>query len=261
MSMGDVLLQGKHICKSYRQGKKSNQVLNDVDIEIYDGDFTVIMGSSGAGKSTLLYCLSGMDSISGGEVLYRGEEISRYSEKQMASLRTKEFGFVFQQTHLVSNLTLYENVAVAGYAGGGRKAKEVQDKVRELLARMCVEDAAMRFPSQVSGGEAQRAAIARAVINRPGILFADEPTGALNKSNSEEVLGLLSSLHREGQGIVMVTHDVRAALYGTRILYMEDGRILDELAIGKYEEREGKAASYQKEREKKITDWLSALHW
>ena len=179
MSMGDVLLQGKHICKSYRQGKKSNQVLNDVDIEIYDGDFTVIMGSSGAGKSTLLYCLSGMDSISGGEVLYRGEEISRYSEKQMASLRTKEFGFVFQQTHLVSNLTLFENIAVAGYAEGGRKAKEVQDKVRELLAGMCVEDAAMRFPSQVSGGEAQRAAIARAVINRPGMVFADEPTGSV----------------------------------------------------------------------------------
>ena len=258
MSTGDVLLQGKHICKSYQQGKKSNRVLNDVHIEIYDGDFTVIMGSSGAGKSTLLYCLSGMDSISDGEVLYRGEEISR-SEKQMTSLRTKEFGFVFQQTHLVSNLTLFENVAVAGYAGGGRKAKEVQDKVRELLARMCVEDAAMRFPSQVSGGEAQRAAIARAVINRPGMVFADEPTGALNKSSSEEVLGLLSSLHRGGQGIVMVT--VRVALYGTRILYMEDGRIIDELVMGEYEEKDGKAASYQKEREKKITDWLSALHW
>ena len=93
------------------------------------------------------------------------------------------------------------------------------------------------------------------------MVFADEPTGALNKSSSEEVLGLLSSLHRGGQGIVMVTHDVRVALYGTRILYMEDGRIIDELVMGEYEEKDGKAASYQKEREKKITDWLSALHW
>ena len=133
MSTGDVLLQGKHICKSYQQGKKSNRVLNDVHIEIYDGDFTVIMGSSGAGKSTLLYCLSGMDSISDGEVLYRGEEISRYSEKQMTSLRTKEFGFVFQQTHLVSNLTLFENVAVAGYAGGEERQKRFRIKLGNFL--------------------------------------------------------------------------------------------------------------------------------
>lgn len=261
MSTGNVLLQGRHICKSYQQGNKSNSVLHDVNIEIYDCDFTVIMGSSGAGKSTLLYCLSGMDSISDGKVLYQGEEISGYREKQMAALRIKEFGFVFQQTHLVSNLTLFENVAVAGYAGGERTAKEVQGRAEELLTRMCVGDAAMRFPSQVSGGEAQRAAIARAVINHPSLVFADEPTGALNKSNSEEVLGLLLGLHQDGQGIVMVTHDVRAALYGTRILYMEDGKILDELAIGEYEEKDGKETSYQKAREKKITEWLSALHW
>lgn len=261
MSTGDVLLQGRHIYKSYQQGKKSNFVLEDVNVEIYEDDFTVIMGSSGAGKSTLLYCLSGMDSISDGEVLYRGQNISRYREKQMATLRTKEFGFVFQQTHLVSNLTLFENVAVAGYVSGGRKAKEVQDSARELLARMRVEDAVTRFPSQVSGGEAQRAAIARAVINRPSLVFADEPTGALNKSNSEEVLGLLSDLHREGQGIVMVTHDVRAALHGTRILYMEDGRLLDELTMEECEKKDGKSASYQRAREKKIMDWLSGLRW
>lgn len=261
MSAGNVLLQGRHIYKSYRQGSKSISVLENVNVEIREGDFTVIMGSSGAGKSTLLYCLSGMDSLSDGEVLYRGKEISQYREKQMADLRTKEFGFVFQQTHLVSNLTLFENVAVAGYVSRGRKAKEVQDSARELLVKMRVEDAVMRFPSQVSGGEAQRAAIARAVINRPSLVFADEPTGALNKSNSEEVMGLLADLHRGGQGIVMVTHDVRAALYGMRILYMEDGKILDELAMGGCEEKDAKAASYQRAREKKIMDWLSALHW
>ena len=255
MSTKNVLLQGKHIYKSYKQGTKSNQVLNDVNVEIYKGDFTVIMGSSGAGKSTLLYCLSGMDSVSDGEVIYQGQEISQYGEKQMAVLRTEEFGFVFQQTHLVSNLTLFENVAVAGYAGRKRKTKEVQEKAGELLNRMCVEDAITRFPSQVSGGEAQRAAIARAVINHPSLVFADEPTGALNKSNSEEVLNLLTALHQEGQGILMVTHDVRAALRGTRILYMEDGRILDELAMGGYREED------ERERERKIIDWLSDLQW
>lgn len=261
MSTKNVVLQGKHICKSYKQGKKSNLVLNDVNVEIYEGDFTVIMGSSGAGKSTLLYCLSGMDSISDGQVLYRGKEISRYKEKQMSALRAKEFGFVFQQTHLVSNLTLFENVAVAGYADRERTAKEVQKKAEELLGRMCVEDARRRFPSQVSGGEAQRAAIARAVTHHPGLVFADEPTGALNKSNSEEVLGILADLHQEGQGIVMVTHDVRAALHGTRILYMEDGKILDELTLGEYREGDERETSYNRAREKKITDWLASLHW
>ncbi len=261
MTTKNVILQGKHICKSYKQGKEKNMVLEDVNVEIYEDDFTVIMGSSGAGKSTLLYCLSGMDSISSGQILYQGEEISQYKEKQMADLRTKGFGFVFQQTHLVSNLTLFENVAVAGYAGRERTAKEVSEKAAKLLDRMGVKDAGKRFPSQVSGGEAQRAAIARAVINHPSLVFADEPTGSLNKSNSVEVLGLLDDLHRDGQGIVMVTHDVRAALYGTRILYMEDGRILDELAMGEYEEKDEKAVSYQKAREKKIMDWLSALHW
>lgn len=179
MGTKKVLLQGKHMGKSYKQGAKSNQVLNDVNVEIYEGDFTVIMGSSGAGKSTLLYCLSGMDSVSDGEVIYQGKEISQYPEKQMAALRTKEFGFVFQQTHLVSNLTLFENVAVAGYVCKERKAKEVQEKAAELLGRMCVEDARTRFPSQVSGGEAQRAALARAVINHPSLVFADEPTGSV----------------------------------------------------------------------------------
>lgn len=261
MSTKKVLLQGKHIYKSYEQGAKSDQVLNDVNVEICEGDFTVIMGSSGAGKSTLLYCLSGMDSVSDGQVLYQGKEISHYREKQMADLRTKEFGFVFQQTHLVSNLTLFENVAVAGYLDRERKAKEVQEKAAELLGRMRVEDARTRFPSQVSGGEAQRAAIARAVINHPSLVFADEPTGALNKSNSEEVMDLLTALHQEGQGILMVTHDVRAALRGTRILYMEDGRILDELAMGGYQEENERAAGYHKAREKKIMDWLSDLQW
>ena len=131
----------------------------------------------------------------------------------------------------------------------------------ELLNRMCVEDARTRFPSQVSGGEAQRAAIARAVINHPSLIFADEPTGALNKSHSDEVLNILTALHQDGQGILMVTHDVRAALHGTRILYMEDGRIIDELAMDEYKEGDEGVASYHRAREKKIMDWLSDLQW
>ncbi len=253
--MKEVLLSAKGLCKQFPQDAGKEQILKEIDVDIYKGDFTVIMGSSGAGKSTLLYALSGMDGITAGKVLYRGEEISRYKERQMALLRSREFGFVFQQTHLVSSLSLFENVAVAGYLDSGKDAKTVRQRAEELLNRMGVEKAKDRFPSEVSGGEAQRAAIARAVINRPGLLFADEPTGALNKRNTDEVLKLLTGLADSGQSILMVTHDVRAAIRGTRILYLEDGKILDEMSMGVYREAEAK------EREKKLNDWLSALSW
>lgn len=252
--MREVLLAGKDICREF-QGNTRGMVLNHITLDIYAGDFTVIMGSSGAGKSTLLYALSGMDEITGGEIWYKGREISRFKEKQMSDLRTHEFGFVFQQTHLVSNLTLYENVVVAGYLGTDRKAKEVEQRADELLCQMGVEKAKDRLPSEVSGGEAQRAAVARAVINRPGILFADEPTGALNRQNTQEVLNLLTGLNKTGQSILMVTHDVRAAIRGSRILYLEDGKILDELNFPVYRDEAAK------DREIRLNEWLCALSW
>lgn len=271
--MRGELLSARGVKKEFtgRQGREL--VLNHIDLDIYEGDFTVIMGSSGAGKSTLLYALSGMDSVTEGKVLYRGAEISRYTERQMAALRSREFGFVFQQTHLVSSLSLFENVAVAGYLDSDRDAKvgirkapfmphsritdeeEVRKKAAELLERMNVKNAKDRFPSEVSGGEAQRAAIARAMINSPGLLFADEPTGALNKRNSDEVLNLFTGLNENGQSILMVTHDIRAAIRGTRILYLEDGKILDEMTFPAFQETDAKS------REQRLTEWLSVLSW
>lgn len=253
--MKEILLRGRALCKAFSQNGVSTAILDGIDIEINAHDFTVIMGPSGAGKSTLLYALSGMDAITGGEIIYKNEKISRFSENQMARLRSREFGFVFQQTHLVSNLTLYENVAVAGYVGKKRSPQETAERASALLEQMSVGGAKDRLPAQVSGGEAQRAAIARAMINDPGLLFADEPTGALNKSNSEDVLNLLSQLNQSGQSILMVTHDVRAALRGNRILYLEDGKVLDELNLPVYD------AGQLKERETQVNGWLSALQW
>lgn len=245
--MKEVILSGRKLCRSFG----NSTVMDNVDIDIYAGDFTVIMGPSGAGKSTLLYCLSGMDDPTSGQVLFKGQDISRLAEKGMAKLRAREFGFVFQQTHLVSNLTLFENVAVAGYAG---KSEEIDRQANELLEQMNVGSAKDRLPNQVSGGEAQRAAIARAMINHPALLFADEPTGALNKSNSQEVMNLLSQLNAQGQSILMVTHDTRAALRGNRLLYLEDGKIIDELELSSY-------SGDDREREQKITGWLSDMRW
>lgn len=158
--MRKALLTAKEIVKSYPGAQEP--VLNHISTEIYQGDFTIIMGPSGAGKSTLLYALSGMDALSSGKVLYQGQELGTLSEKKMAALRAREFGFVFQQTHLVSNLTLFENVAVAGYLEKGQSEKAVNERAESLLTQMHVEEAKDRLPSQASGGEAQRAAIARA---------------------------------------------------------------------------------------------------
>ncbi len=249
--MKKVLIKGKGICKSF----SGVQVLDHVDIDIFEGDFTVIMGASGAGKSTLLYALSGMDDITGGDVEFKEKKISNLQENKMAQLRAEEFGFVFQQTHLVSNLTLLENVAVAGYACRTKNIKNVRERAVQILSQMHVNRAKERLPHQVSGGEAQRAAIARAVINHPALIFADEPTGALNKANSEEVLELMTELNRNGQSILMVTHDIRSAVHGNRILYLEDGKILEELDLNVYGEDD------RKTRETKVSDWLSSLRW
>ncbi|QBE98352.1 Lipoprotein-releasing system ATP-binding protein LolD [Blautia producta] len=253
--MKKALLQGRGLTKVFTQGPVKNKVLDQIDVDIFEKDFTIIMGSSGAGKSTLLYALSQMDAVTEGTVTYEGKELTGLKEKQMAKLRAQEFGFVFQQTHLVSNLTLLENVAVAGFVSKKGSTSQIQSRAQTLLTQMGVEKAENRLPSQVSGGEAQRAAIARAMIGNPGLLFADEPTGALNRSHTQEVLDLLTALNQSGQSILMVTHDLRAAVRGNRILYLEDGKILDELKLPAYQ------AAQDRQREEKISQWLSKLQW
>lgn len=163
--MADILLRGERLSRIFEQGNRKNQILNEVDIEVYQNDFTVIMGSSGAGKSTLLYTLSGMDRNNTGKVFYHDFEITTLKEKQMAKIRAEEFGFIFQQMNLISNLTLMENILVAGYVGKKHTAREVKEYAGRLVRQMNLENACDRLPSQVSGGEAQRAAIARAIIS------------------------------------------------------------------------------------------------
>lgn len=248
--MKKALLSGRKIEKSFGE----NKVLNGIDIDIYPEDFTVIMGTSGSGKSTLLYMLSGMDKVSGGNISCNGNDITSASEKEMTKLRADDFGFVFQRTHLVSNLTLYENIVLAGYISGKITEEESVSRANELVEKMNLTEASTRLPSAVSGGEAQRAAVARAVISKPELLFADEPTGALNKSNTDEVLNLFTDLNSHGQTILLVTHDKEAALRGNRILYLEDGSVIGELNLDPYQGR-------NKQREEKISDWLESLRW
>ena len=247
--MKEVILSGKGMTKAFGD----NTVLHEIDVEIFSGDFTVVMGASGSGKSTLLYTLSGMDRLSSGQLFYQGQILTDASEKKLTKLRAEDFGFVFQSTHLISNLTLHENIRMAGLIGK-MTDRETKQRTDDFISWMKLDGAKDRLPSQVSGGEAQRAAVARAVINKPTLLFADEPTGALNKANSVEVLNLLSSLHAEGQSVLLVTHDKEAALRGNRILYLEDGAIIGELELPAY-------AGKDRSREEKLSAWLEGLGW
>lgn len=253
--MKTVILSAKGLCKSFAHNGGQLHVLSHIDLDIYQGDFTVIMGASGSGKSTLLYVLSGMDRATAGEVIYHGSDLVKMREKELAKLRYTDFGFIFQQMHLVSNLSLFENVAVPGYLNKSISAKAVKKRTDELLEKMSVIQIKTHLPSQVSGGEQQRCAVARAVINSPGLLFADEPTGALNRKNTTDVLNLLTELNDEGQSVLMVTHDIRAALRANRILYLEDGKIIGELTLPPYHAKE------ERSRETQVNAWLTSLEW
>ncbi len=253
--MKTVILSAKGLCKSFAHNGGQLHVLSHIDVDIYEGDFTVIMGASGSGKSTLLYALSGMDRATAGEVIYHGCDLVKMKEKELAKLRYTDFGFIFQQMHLVSNLSLFENVAVPGYLNKSVSAKAVKKRTDELLEQMSVTQIKTHLPSQVSGGEQQRCAVARAVINSPRLLFADEPTGALNRKNTTDVLNLLTELNVDGQSVLMVTHDIRAALRANRILYLEDGKIIGELTLPPYHAQE------EKSRETQVNAWLTSLEW
>ena len=253
--MKKSILTAKSLSKSFAHNGEQVHILSGVDLDIYEGDFTVIMGASGSGKSTMLYALSGMDKATAGSVMYDGKNIVLMGEKELAKLRYSDFGFIFQQMHLVSNLSLYENVVVSGYLNKKNSPADVRERADKLFKRIGIDHIKTHLPSQVSGGEQQRCAIARAVINQPKLLFADEPRGALNRKNTTEVLDLLTDLNKNGQSILMVTHDIRAAVRASRLLYLSDGNIIGELSLSPYGETE------EKSREAQVNAWLNSLEW
>lgn len=249
----EKLLEVKNLKKDYINNKVRTNILNDISIDIYDGDFTVIMGQSGSGKSTFLYCISGMDNCNG-KIKYNNLYINQMKEKKLINLRGKDFGFIFQQMHLVPNLTIFENVAIPGY-NINKNALKVNDRVKELLELVNIKNKDNNYPNQLSGGEQQRVAIACSLINNPKIVFADEPTGALNRKNANDILDLFIEINKNNQSIVMVTHDLHSAIRGNRIIYIEDGKIKGELQLDKYTKEKAK------EREQKVNDWLLNLMW
>lgn len=252
--MKEILLTTEKLSKSFSNGGAMQHVLRNIDLQLYKGDFTVIMGASGAGKSTLLYALSGMDTPTLGTIIFGDTIISELSQDGLAVFRRNHCGFVFQQIYLIDGMSVMDNVLSAGLLVNKDK-KAIVAKAKELFAAVDIsEDTQMKFPTQLSGGEAQRVGIVRALINAPEILFADEPTGALNSKTGLDVLDTLTRFNEQGQSVVMVTHDMRSARRGNRILYLKDGVIIGECDLGKYVH--GDTA-----RHEKLSAFLKDMGW
>ncbi len=245
------------LCKTYIVNRRQNNVLRNVNLEIEEGEMVGIMGPSGSGKTTLLYTVSGMDTATAGTVRFFGEEMTGLSANQVSDLRLRRMGFVFQQMYMLKNLSIYDNIVLPAYQSASRKEqrREINERAKVLMTKLGISEVADNDISEVSGGQLQRACIARSMINNPKIIFADEPTGALNKQNSREVMKELNRLNEEGTTIMMVTHDVKVASRCERVFYIEDGNIRDEMDLGKYAE-DGERA-----RERELNNWLMRLGW
>ena len=248
------IIETKKLCKTFSNGGIQQHVLKNIDLEIYEGDFTIIMGASGAGKSTLLYSLSGMDKPTLGTVTFDGTDITGMNTDELAVFRRSNCGFVFQQVYLVDSMSVLDNIMAAGLLVYKDK-RVLAKKAGELLKAVNIDETLWgKFPTQISGGEAQRVGIARALINDPKLVFADEPTGALNSQTGKAVLDTLTKFNEKGQSIVMVTHDISSARRGNRILYVKDGEIAGECNLGKY-------VTGDKDRHQKLNDFLVTMGW
>ena len=249
------LLHVEHIEKYYGSPGAVTKALDQVSFDVQAGEFISIMGASGSGKTTLLNCISTIDTVSSGHILLDGQDITTITEKDIAAFRRDYLGFVFQDFNLLDTLTLEENIALP-LTISELHPKEIDQCVHRIADKLHISDTLKKFPTQVSGGQKQRCAFARAVICDPRLIMADEPTGALDSNSSRVLLEVMSNFNREmGATILMVTHDLRAASRGNRILYLEDGKVCDELSLEPYNEME------EKQREREVSQWLSGLRW
>lgn len=254
------VLSVNNLCKTYIVNKRQNNVLRNVSFEMYEGEFVSIMGPSGSGKSTLLYTVSGMDRLTAGKVIFEGKDISDVSPNKMSDIRINEMGFVFQQMHMLRNLSIYDNIILSAYNSDSGKTKEQRKRIneyaKELMRKLEIIDIADNDITEVSGGQLQRACICRSLINKPKMIFADEPTGALNSKTANEVMSEFIKINRRGTSILLVTHDIKVAAKTDKILYIVDGNIQGEVELGKYS-----GESTQKDRERKLNSWLMDMGW
>ena len=252
-----VILETRDLCKTYVIDKRQNNVLKNVNFSVEEGDMVAIMGPSGSGKSTLLYSVSGMDIPTSGTVIFDGKEITKLKADELSNVRLNEMGFIFQQMYMMKNLTILDNILLPALESKKEHISKA-DKIKraeELMRKLSIIDVADNGINEVSGGQLQRACICRSMINNPRLLFADEPTGALNRTSSLEVMDEIVKLNEEGTTVMMVTHDAKVAAKCKRVLYIVDGNIK-----GEYVAPDDKTLS-STDKERKLNTWLMDLGW
>lgn len=223
------ILKIEHIQKYYGKQGNITRAINDISFSVNEGEFVGIMGASGSGKTTLLNCISTIDTVNVGYIILDGTDVSEIKEKELARFRRENLGFVFQDFNLLDTLTIFENIALA-LTINNVPAEQVDDRVREMAGSLNISDVLDKYPYQVSGGQKQRCACARAIVNNPKLLLADEPTGALDSNSSQMLLSTMQSINQQlGVTILMVTHDAFSASYANRILFLRDGKIFTEI--------------------------------
>lgn len=254
------VLEVKDLCKTYVVNKHQNHVLKNINLTVEKGEMVAVMGPSGSGKTTLLYTVSGMDEMTSGTVDFFGRNISKMKSSEISELRLSEMGFVFQQIYMLKNLSVVDNIMLPAYqskSGKNKKVRREKDTYsHELLNKMGISEIASNDITETSGGQLQRACICRSLINNPKMIFADEPTGSLNKQASADVMNELIRVNREDTTIMIVTHDVRIAAMCDRVLYIIDGQISGNFQLGKYE-----GEHILRERERNLNNWLLDMGW
>ena len=251
----NTILEVKDLCKTYIINKRQNNVLRNVSFQISEGEMVAVMGPSGSGKSTLLYTVSGMDRMTAGKVTFCGKDMSKQSDNSLAKMRLDDMGFIFQQMYMMKNLSVLDNIILPAVKSDKIKEsrKETVTRARELMNKLGISETAGNDINEVSGGQLQRACICRSMINRPQMIFADEPTGALNRTASDEVMTELEKLNSEGTTIMLVTHDAKVAARCTRVLFIVDGNIKGEYNINKEQSL--------RDKERALNNWLLEMGW
>lgn len=252
------ILEVRDLCKTYIVDKMQNNVLKNVNFDIQEGEMVAIMGPSGSGKSTLLYAVSGMDKPTSGDVYFDGNDIAKYKADDMAKVRLDEMGFIFQQMYMLKNLTILDNIILPACESkkSSESRKDIVKRGQDIMRKLDIIEIADNGINEVSGGQLQRACICRSLINNPKMIFADEPTGALNRSASEEVMEQLLKINGEGTTVMMVTHDSKVAAKCQRVLYIVDGNIKGDISLGKMN-----SVDEIRNRERKLNNWLMELGW
>lgn len=246
------ILKVEHLKKIYttRFGGNKVQALSDLNFSVEKGEYVAIMGESGSGKTTLLNILAALDKPTSGEVTLDGQKLSQIKEKEIASFRRDNLGFVFQDFNLLDTFSLQDNIFLPLVLAGGMNFEEMNNRLRPIARKLGIYELLQKYPYEVSGGQKQRAAVARALITSPSIILADEPTGALDSKATDELLSLFSDINAEGQTILMVTHSVKAASHAGRVLFIKDGELFHQIYRGECSNEE----LYQK-----ISDTLTML--